>query len=52
MVTDHICNKLYLSFLQVALGRKELEMVIEKEIKNENKLNIRTERKIINKKSI
>lgn len=47
LVADHICNKLYLSFLQVTLGRKELEMVIEREIEKDKKLNIRSERKLI-----
>ena len=45
LVNEHICNKLKLTYLTVDLGRKELEELIEQEIKPEIKLNNRGKRK-------
>jgi hypothetical protein len=45
LVNCHICDRLYMSFLEVPLGRKELEEYIQEEIDTNNKLNIRGKRK-------
>ncbi len=46
MVNDHISNNLKIAFLVVELGRKELEELIERDIKIEIKLNKRGKRKV------
>ena len=45
MVNSHICSNLLLAFLEVPLGRKELEELIESEIILEIRLNKRGKRK-------
>ena len=45
LVNEHICNNLRIAFLLVSLGRKELEEFIEKNIKEDIKLNKRGKRK-------
>ena len=45
LVNEHICNNLRIAFLPVSLGRKELEEFIEKNIKEDIKLNKRGKRK-------
>jgi len=45
MVNDHICTKLSLAYLEVQLGRKELEELIEGHIEVEARLNKRGKRK-------
>jgi len=45
LVNKHICDRLYISCLEVPLGRKELEEYIHNEIAIENKLNKRGKRK-------
>lgn len=44
LVNDHIRKNLQIAFIQVPLGRKELEEYIEKNIKEEIKLNKRGKR--------
>jgi hypothetical protein len=45
LVNEHITKKLKLAYLTVELGRKELEEIIEQDIKTEIKLNKRGKRK-------
>lgn len=45
LVNKHVCNKLYISYLEVPLGRKELEEYIHGIISVETKLNKRGKRK-------
>ncbi len=45
LVNKHICHQLYMSYLEVPLGRKELEEYIHNKISTENKLNKRGKRK-------
>ncbi len=45
MVNNHICTNLSIAFLEIKLGRKELEEMIEKEINPEIRLNKRGKRK-------
>lgn len=45
LVNDHICTKLSLAYLEVPLGRKELEELIESVIEVETRLNKRGKRK-------
>lgn len=46
LVNDHICKRCYMSYLEVPIGRKELEEFIQNEIEAENGLNIRSKRKV------
>lgn len=46
LVNDHICKRCYMSYLEVPIGRKELEEFIQNEIEAENGLNIRRKRKV------
>lgn len=45
LVNDHICTKLSLAYLEISLGRKELEELIESNIEAEIRLNKRGKRK-------
>jgi excinuclease UvrABC nuclease subunit len=45
LVNEHISQNLEIAYLSVSLGRKELEELIEQEIRNEIKLNKRGKRK-------
>lgn len=45
LVNEHICTKLSLAFLEVKLGRKELEELIEPSIGIDIRLNKRGKRK-------
>ncbi|CAM3502118.1 GIY-YIG domain-containing protein [Flavobacterium longum] len=45
LVNNHICTNLYLAYLEVQLGRKELEEFIESDIEVETRLNKRGKRK-------
>jgi hypothetical protein len=45
LVNEHICEKLLLSYIEVPLGRKELEEIIEAEIDKSVRLNKRGKRK-------
>lgn len=45
LLNEHICKNLKIAYLTVELGRKELEEIIEQEIKTEIKLNKRGKRK-------
>lgn len=45
LVNAHICEKLLLSYLEVSLGRKELEEMIEEDIDKSVRLNKRGKRK-------
>lgn len=45
LVNSHICTKLLLAYIEVPLGRKELEELIESKIDAQSKLNKRGKRK-------
>ncbi|RZJ33970.1 MAG: hypothetical protein EOO51_11470 [Flavobacterium sp.] len=49
LVNDHICVKLSVAYIEVSLGRKELEELIEGEIEKNIKLNKRSKRKLTSK---
>lgn len=44
LVNSHICERFYMPYLEVSIGRKELEEYIQKEIDEDVRLNIRGKR--------